>query len=309
MLDVKRMSVLREVVNRGSFSAAADSMHLSQSAISQQVAALEREVGLPLLERTSDGPKLTAAGEKLVGHADAVIARLKEAERELADIAGLEGGRLRLVSFPTASATLMTRAMSEFRRRHPQIELQFAEGEPEMSVPAVKRGDYDVALVFDFEAFPEDFGRDVDQQLVFQDPMSVALPPGHPLAASEVVDLADLADEDWLAGDKPSSCREHVINCCRAAGFEPKVSFETDDYQVMQGLVAAGLGVGLLPRLAQRDPGVELREIANPPIRRVWALSRTAESRSPAAEEMMGILDTVGEGLQDFLQTQEAVAA
>jgi DNA-binding transcriptional LysR family regulator len=309
MLDVKRMSVLREVVNRGSFSAAADSMHLSQSAISQQVSTLEREVGLQLLERTSEGPKLTAAGEKLVAHADAVLARLDEAERELADIAGLEGGRLRLVSFPTASATLMTRAMSEFRRRFPQIELQFAEGEPEEAVPAIKRGDYDVALVFDFVAFPEDFGRDLDAELIFRDEMRIALPPGHPLAASQTVDLAALADEAWLAGDKPSSCREHVINCCRAAGFEPNVSFESDDYQVIQGLVAAGLGVGLLPQLAQRDPGVVWRDIADPPIRRVWAVSRTSEARSPAAEEMLGILRGVGEALQDSLQAQERVAA
>lgn len=296
MLDVKRMRVLREVVLRGSFSTAAEALHLSQSAVSQQVAALEREVGVQLLDRTSEGPKLTAAGEKLMAHADAVITRLSEAERELVEIAGLEGGRLRLISFPTASATLMTRAMSEFRRRHPQIELQFAEGEPEESVPAVKRGDYDLALAFDFVSLPEDFGRDTEAELIFEDPMRVALPPGHPLAASQKVDLAALADEDWLCGDKPSSCRAHVIDACRAAGFEPRISFESDDYQVLQGLVAAGLGVGLLPELAQRDPGVELREIKpDPPIRRVWAVTRERQSRSPAAEEMLAILRDVGE--------------
>ena len=296
MLDVRRLRVLREVVARGSFSAAADALHLSQSAVSQQVAALEREVGLQILERTSEGPKLTPAGETLSSHADAVIARLDEAERELADIAGLEGGRLRLISFPTASATLMTQAMSEFRARHPQIELQFTEGEPEVSVPAVKRGDYDLALTFDFVAFPEEFDRDVETELIFEDPMKIALPPGHPLAASGTVNFANLADEDWLCGDKPSSCRAHVINHCRAAGFEPKISFESDDYQVLQGLVAAGLGVGLLPELAARHPGVELREIQpDPPIRRVWAVTRVADARSPAALEMLGILRKVGE--------------
>ena len=296
MLDVKRMSVLREVVARGSFSAAADSLHLSQSAVSQQVAALEREVGLQLLERTSDGPKLTSAGEKLVAHADAVISRLDEAERELAEIAGLEGGRLRLISFPTASATLMTLAMSEFKRRHPQIELQFAEGEPETSVPAVKRGEYDIALAFDYVDIAEDFGRDLEAELIYTDPMRVALAPGHPLAASKKVRIADLADEDWLCGDKPSSCRAHVIAACRAAGFEPRISFESDDYQVIQGLVAAGLGVGLLPTLAHQDPGVVVREIAGTePTRRIWSVSRPSESRSPAAEEMLAILRSVGE--------------
>lgn len=295
MLDVRRMKVLREVVASGSFSAAAESLHLSQSAVSQQVAALEREVGLQLLERTSDGPRLTPAGERLVEHADAVITRLSEAERELASIAGLEGGRLRLVSFPTASATLMTRAMSEFRRRHPQIELQFAEGEPEDSVPAVKRGDFDLALAFDFVAFPEDYGRDTGTELIFTDPMRVALPPGHPLAQTKTVDLSALADEDWLCGDKPSSCRAHVINACRSAGFEPRISFESDDYQVVQGLVAAGLGVGLIPELAQPDPAVVLRDIApDPPIRRVWAVTRPATTRSPAVDEMLAILRDVG---------------
>lgn len=300
MLDVKRMRVLREVVLRGSFSAAADAMHLSQSAISQQVAALEREVGMPLLERTSAGPQLTPAGEKLMDHADAVISRLDEAERELSQIAGLEGGRLKLISFPTASATLMTRAMAEFSSRHPQVELQFTEGEPEESIPAVRRGEHDLALTFDFVAFPEEYGRDLDAQLLLVDPMRVALPPGHPMAASEAVDLSTLSDEDWLCGDKPSACREHVIGACRLAGFEPRISFESDDYQVMQGMVAAGLGVALIPELAAWDPNVELREIEpHPPIRRVWAVTREPSSRSPACEEMLGMLRRVGEGLAD----------
>src|ERR671925_779501 len=130
MLDVRRLRVLREVIARGSFSAAAESLHLSQSAVSQQIAVLEREVGIPLLERTSNGPKLTSAGEALMEHGDAVICRLEEAERELAQITGLKGGRLRLASFPTASATLMTRALSVFRPRFPNIGLEFTEAEP-----------------------------------------------------------------------------------------------------------------------------------------------------------------------------------
>ena len=128
MLDVKRLRILREVSARGSFSAAAEELYLSQSAVSQQVATLEREVGMTLLERTSSGPKLTDAGRALVAHADAVICRLDEAERELAAIAGLEGGRVRLVSFPTANATLVTRAVSSFRERYPAVELQLGRG-------------------------------------------------------------------------------------------------------------------------------------------------------------------------------------
>ena len=296
MLDLKRLSVLREVVARGSFSAAADSLHLSQSAVSQQVAALEREVGQPLLERTSEGPKLTVAGEVLVSHAGAVIARLEEAERELAEIAGLEGGRLRLMSFPTASAALVTRAMAEFSARFPSIELHFSEGEPEDSIPALRGGEIDIAVVFDYAEAPQDFGRDTEAELILEEPMRVALPPGHPLAASDTVEVSALAEEDWLCGDRPSSCREHVHNVCRDAGFEPRISFESDDYQVLQGLVAAGLGVTLLPALAGKHPGVELREIVpKAPVRRVRAVSREASSRSPASDEMVAILRDVGE--------------
>src|SRR3954464_10818034 len=233
MLDIRRLRVLSEVVGRGSFSAAADSLHLSQSAVSQQIAVLEREVGIPLLERTSDGPKLTSAGEALMEHGDAVICRLEEAERELAQIAGLEGGRLRLASFPTASATLMTRALSLFRQRFPKVELAFSEDEPEDSFPGLKRGDFDLAVVFDYPDFPLDFSRDVEAELIYEEPMRVALPPGHPLAAAKSVRIEDLPEEDGLWGGMPSSCRFQVINLCREAGFEPRISFQSEDYGVI----------------------------------------------------------------------------
>jgi molybdate transport repressor ModE-like protein len=295
MIDVKRLRVLREVVGRGSFSAAAETLHLSQSAVSQQVAALEREVGQPLLERTSAGPKLTAAGQTLVGHADAVLARLEEAERELAEIAGLEGGSLRLMSFPTASATVVTRAMAIFHARFPNIELHFSEGEPEISLPALRSGEIDLAVAFDYPQLPEDFGRDTEADPILEEPMRVALPQGHPLAASKKVKVDALADEDWLCGKAPSSCREYVLAIGRTGGFEPKISFESDDYKVLQGLVAAGLGVTVLPELAGDHPGVELRDIQGEiPLRRLWAVTREAASRSPATEEMVGILREVG---------------
>jgi DNA-binding transcriptional LysR family regulator len=294
MLDVRRLRVLQEVVTRGSFSAAADSLHLSQSAVSQQIAVLEREVGVPLLERTSEGPKLTNAGEALMSHGEAVICRLEEAERELAQIAGLEGGRLRLASFPTASATLMTRALSLFRQRFPKIELQFSEDEPEDSFPGLKRGDFDLAVVFDYPAFPLDFARDVEAELIYEEPMRVALPPGHPLAAARSVRIEDLADEEWLCGALPSSCRDQVITLCRDAGFEPRISFQSEDYEVIKGFVAGGLGVTIMPELAGGHPGIELRAVrGEKPIRRVWAVTRETEARPPAAEQMLGILREV----------------
>ena len=294
MLDVKRLRVLQEVVARGSFSAAAESLHLSQSAVSQQIAVLEREAGIPLLERTTAGPKLTAAGETLMEHGDAVLCRLEEAELELAQIAGLEGGRLRVVSFPTASAALMTRALPLFRQRFPKVELEFSEDEPEDSFPALKRGDFDLAVVFDYPEFPLEFSRDVEAELILSEPMRVALPTGHPLAAAKSVRLEDLADEDWLCGALPSSCRDQVLGLGREAGFEPRISFHSDDYEVLKGFVAGGLGVTIMPELAGGHRGVELRPVRGAkPIRRVFAVTREREVRSPAAEQMLGILREV----------------
>src|SRR3954453_16242346 len=300
MLDVRRLRVLREVIARGSFSAAADSLHLSQSAVSQQIAVLEREVGISLLERTTDGPKLTAAGDTLMEHGDAVLCRLEEAERELAQIAGLEGGRLRLASFPTASATLMTRALSLFRARFPNVELAFSEDEPEDAFPNLKRGDFDLTVVFDYPEFPLDFSRDVEAELIYEEPMRVALPPGHPLAAAKSVRIEDLAEEDWLCGAMPSSCRFQVINLCREAGFEPRISFQSEDYGVIKGFVADGLGVSILPELAGDHPGIALRPVrGQKPVRRIYAATREREARPPASEQMLGILREVCRDYRD----------
>jgi DNA-binding transcriptional LysR family regulator len=307
MLDVRRIRVLQEVVARGSFSAAAESLHLSQSAVSQQIAVLEREVGVPLLERTSDGPKLTAAGDALMEHGDAVLCRLEEAERELAQIAGLEGGRLRLASFSTASATLMTHALALFRQRFPKVELEFTEADPEDTFPGLKRGEFDLAVVFDYPAFPLDFSRDVEAELIYEESMRVALPPGHPLAAAKSVRISDLADEDWLCGALPSSCRFQVINLCREAGFEPRIAFQSEDYGVIKGFVAGGLGVAILPELAGGHPGIELRPVrGQKPIRRVWAVTRESDVRSPAAEQMLGILREVCRTYRDERQLRLA---
>jgi DNA-binding transcriptional LysR family regulator len=308
MLDIRRLRVLQEVVARGSFSAAADSLHLSQSAVSQQIAVLEREVGIPLLQRTSEGPKLTSAGEALMSHGDAVMCRLEEAERELAQIAGLEGGRLRLASFPTASATLMTRALSLFRQRFPGVELHFTEQEPEDSYPTLKRGNIDLSVVFDYPDFPLDFARDVEAELIYEESMRVALPPGHPLASAKSVRIEDLADEDWLCGELPSSCRDQVLQICRDAGFEPRISFQSEEYEVIKGFVAGGLGVTIMPELAGDHPGIVLRAVrGQKPVRRVWAVTRASESRSPAAEEMLGILREVCRSYRD--ERKLAVAA
>lgn len=293
MLDLKRLRILREVAQRGSFSAAADALYVSQSAISQQIAALEAEVGSPLLLRLRGGPVLTDAGALLVSHADAAIARLEQAERELAELSGMRAGQLRLVSFASASATIVTAAAARFRERYPEIRLSLTEADPEESIPRLKRGDFDIAIVYDFELHPFSPDRDLVLTPLLVEQMHAGLPADHPLAGGSSLRLEQLASEPWLCGSSESSCRQLTIRSCEQAGFSPDISYESNDYTVMQALVAAGMGVTLLPDLAllMRNPDIEVLDIEpEAPVRRVWASSLGAGARSRATEAMVEIL-------------------
>src|SRR5690349_16096320 len=170
MLDVRRMRVLREVAQRGSFSAAAEALSFTQSAVSQQIAALERETGTVLVQRSARGVRLTEAGEALVRHTDAILARLAEAEAELEAIAGLSGGRLRMASFESAGATLMPLAIAAFRERHPAVELSMTLLEPEDSIPQLRAGELDLALTFSGTHGPDD-DNSLHHQHLIDDPM------------------------------------------------------------------------------------------------------------------------------------------
>jgi DNA-binding transcriptional LysR family regulator len=296
MLNVPRLRVLREVVLRGSFSAAAESLSFTQSAVSQAVAALEGEAGVKLLERDRRGVRPTAAGSALIGHADGILARLEAAESDLAAIAGVRGGRLRMASFPTAGATLMPLAIAGFRGAHPDVELSLAEGEPEEIVPRLRSGEFDIALLFEFRGVGEKLGAGLRRVELLQDPMHVALPAGHPLARRKTLRLEDLHNQAWVQTSASSPCARHVVRSCHAAGFEPSVSFESDDYLTVQGLVAAGVGVALIPQLALssvRDDIVVRAVAPRTPVRRIIAATATASGVSPAAGRMLDTLRSV----------------
>jgi DNA-binding transcriptional LysR family regulator len=309
MLDVRRLEVLGEVARRGSFSAAADALYLSQSAVSQQVASLEREVGITLLERTNGGPVLTDAGRVLLDHADAAIARLEEAEHELAAIAGLEGGELRMASFPSAAVTVLTSALSAFRDQHPRVRMTVTEAEPDDAMRMLKAAEIDIGIVFDYPLLAGPEERDVERVLLMTESMHLAVPRDHPVARKSKVKLAELADEPWLCGVRPSSCGELIVQACREAGFEPDIAFESEEYQVLQGYVAAGLGVTLLPDLVLADLRDDL--VVRPtepeaPQRRVWAAVRAKGARSAATEAM---LETLLESAKGFEIDCAAAAA
>jgi DNA-binding transcriptional LysR family regulator len=293
MLNVPRLKVLKEVAYRGSLSRAADALSYTQSAISQQIAALEAEAGIALLERHPRGVRLTAAGQALVGHAEGILARLDAADAALSAIAGLRGGRLRMASFPTAGATLMPLAIATFRSSYPDVELTLAEGEPEEIAPRLRAGELDLALLFEFagETF---LAPDVTRLELLEDPMYLALRRDHRLAERGRLRLEDLAEEPWVQTSRSSPCARHVVRSCHAAGFEPQVSFESDDYQTVQGLVASGVGVALIPQLALSvvREDIVIRALSpSPPVRQVIAAAPAGARLVPAATAMLGVLE------------------
>jgi DNA-binding transcriptional LysR family regulator len=302
MLDVKRLRVLREVAAVGSFSGAAESLGYTQSAVSQQIAALERETGAVLVQRNARGVRLTDAGRTLVEHSDGILARLAAAEEELEAMAGLKGGRLRLASFPSAGATLMPLAIAEFSREHPGVELSLIEAEPEESLPALRAGDLDLALTFEYSSLPQSFyepiNEDVELVHLLDDRMYVAMSVDHPLASRRRLKLADLAAESWIQSDCASSCGRMHIAACEAAGFEPRVGFQSDDYNVVQGLVAAGVAISLLPDLALSNlrDDIVIRSLGREaPVRHVHAATLAGAYRSPAVEAMLSTLRRAAE--------------
>jgi DNA-binding transcriptional LysR family regulator len=309
MLHIGRLRVLSEVINRGSFSAAAEALDYTQSAISQAVARLEAETGGALVVRDRRGVRPTAAGAALVAHAEAIFAQIDAAEAELDAILGIRRGPLRVASFPSAGATLMPLAIARFRVRHPDVALTLAEGEPEEIAPRLRAGEFDLALLFEFPGVRERPGAGLETTQLLIDPLYVVLPAAHPLAGKPALALADLRDQNWVQTSASSPCARHVIRSCLAAGFEPKVTFESDDYETVQGLVAAGVGVALIPRLALSHvhPGIVVRTLApRSPARRVITATMNGPGVAPAAKPMIQVLAEVA---RRYTDEPEPVAA
>ena len=288
------MRVLRVVALRGSFSAAAEALSFTQSAVSQQIAALEREAGCSLVQRNARGIRLTEAGEALVRHTDAIVARLSEAEAELEAINGVRGGRLRLASFESAAASIMPLAIAAFRAAHPGVELSMIVTEPEDAAPLLKTGELDLALGYDARVRGEVDG--IARTQLLSDPMFVAMPADHPLARKRGLRLADLADDPWIGSVMDCECNRLVNRACAVAGFEPRIEFETDDYTAMQGFVAAGVGVCLIAELGLTSvrEDIVIRSLGREtPIREVYAATALDSHRTPATQAMLEILQGV----------------
>ena len=292
MLDVRRMRVLREVAVRGSFSAAAESLSFTQSAISQQIAALEREAGCTLVQRNARGIRLTEAGEALVRHADAILARLAEAEAELEAIAGLRGGRLRLASFESAAASLMPLAIAAFRAEHPGVELSLIMMEPEDSAPLLRSGEIDLALGFDSRD-PRARSTASPASTCSRTRCSSRCRPTTRSRASATCASPTSPTTPWIAGTTDCECNRLINRACAVAGFEPRIAFQTDDYTAMQGFVAAGVGVSLIAELGLTSvrEDIVVRSLGrDTPVREVYAATAADAHRTPATLAMLEIL-------------------
>ena len=294
MLDVRRLKVLREVAVTGSFSAAAESLAFTQPAVSRQIATLEAEAGAQLVERNARGIRLTPAGELLVEHAESILDRLAAAETQLSQLQNLEGGALRIGAPATANATLIPLAIRRFDDEHPLVELRLDEGTSRDLLQSLLAGDIDLAVVTDSEAHLE-LHEDVELELLMDDPLHVALPRDHVLADKDDLKMEDLAGETWIEG-RDRVCAAPLIAAAAAAGFEPRICFESAQWLGKQGLVAAGLGVTLIPTLALatvRDDIVVRSLGADAPKRQVFVATLRCGYRNPAIEPMRRILTQV----------------
>ena len=297
MLDVRRLQVLAELDARGSFSAAAEALHLTQSAVSQHVAALEREVGLPIVERSTRPIGLTEAGHALINHARLVLARLDDAEQEFAQIAGRWRGRLRFGSFPTALTTFVPTAVTRFKEHHPEVTLTVIDDHLQRLLPRLEHGELDLALTYDHDALTHN-PDDLDRLHLLDDPFHAVLPAQHKLARHRrAIKLEQLAGETWIGRRPTSSWFQIVRHSCHQAGFEPIVAFTTDDYLAVQAFAAAGAGVSVIPGLAVQHPlpGAQIRTLASPPVRQISVARRAHVFRSPASLTMLDALKTAAD--------------
>lgn len=296
MLDVVRLRVLVAVARRGSLTAAAQELHYSQPSVSHHLARLEAETGAKLVQRAGRGIRLTEAGRLLAERAADIIARLDATADELAAHVGLRSGRVRLAAFPSAIGTFVPEAAARLARDHPGLRLDITETEPPEALRLLRSGRIDVAVIFRYDdTAPEDNG--ISMVHLLDDPSYLVTPPGTPEAGPEgwraggpAGGLAAYAGGQWIAGC--DRCRSHLLDMCAKAGFAPRLSFTSDDIVAVQALVAAGMGVTLLPGLAlraHRHPGVTTTEIPGS-TRHVHAAIYGEPPHPPATRTLLAAL-------------------
>jgi DNA-binding transcriptional LysR family regulator len=296
MLDLRRLRLLRELKERGTIAAVADALQFTPSAVSQQLAMLEREAGVPLLERAGRGVRLTDPALVLVDHADVLLERAALAEADLAAAAGSVAGRGRIAGFQSVALRLALPAMEALRRDAPELRCELMEAEPEQALPGLALGDVDLVLGDEWPHQPWRLAAGLQRHELLRDPVHLVLPTRHPAARRHkgAVPLAELAGEAWATGHVGMAWEEMTQRTCREhGGFDPDIRHRTNDATVSLALVARGLAVTLLPDLVLpgRHPGIALRPVARDPVQRaIFAVTRTADAARPSTQALLAAM-------------------
>ena len=299
MLDLRRLRLLRELNERGTIAAVADALQFTPSAVSQQLALLEREAGVPLLERAGRGVRLTDAALMLVDHADALLERSAIAEADLAAAAGTVAGRGRIAAFQSVMLKLAIPAAHALARQAPRLRCELIESEPEESLPALALGDIDLALGDEWQRQSRRLPEGTQRHDLFEDPVDIVMPARHPLARryKRTVPLSALAGETWASGHPGMGWEEMTYSTCRElGGFEPDIRHRANDANVTLAVVARGLGVALLPDFAlpARMPGIVRREIAEGRASRaIFAVTRSVDAARPSTQALLNAVREV----------------
>jgi DNA-binding transcriptional LysR family regulator len=303
MLDLKRLRLLRELNARGTIGAVAEALSYSPSAVSQQLALLEKEAKVPLLERAGRNVRLTAAAQTLVAHTDALLARVEEAEADLEATATQITGTLRVAAIQSAGLYLLAPALQRLSDEHPALRVEVTDAEPETSMPALALGSLDMVLGDEYPFLPRAPDPRLELEPLVDEQFRIMLPAGHPLAEpGGPVRLADLRHAAWAVGKADSHYGELTIRACRSfGGFEPDVRHRSNDLLMLLALVANGQAVTLLPDLVRpgRDPAVAVRDVAETPLKRtVFGAIRRGSQRRPALNALRAALKDTAAGLR-----------
>ncbi|MFE2876230.1 LysR family transcriptional regulator [Streptomyces roseus] len=291
--DIKKLRILRTLADRGTVTATAEALHMTPSAVSQQLTNLARQVGVPLLEAQGRRVRLTDAAHLLLRHAEAVFAQLERADAELAGYLAGEVGEVRIGAFSTAVPVLVVPAVAALRRSHPGVEVRVRETEAAQSYELLAAGAVDLALSLAAHA-PTARDPRFTRITLLEDPLDVALPPDHPLAAAPALRLADLSGDPWIYGGS-GPWQEIARNACEAAGFVPEQAHSASGWTAILAMVEAGMGVALVPRMvSSRASGVAVRVLVHDrPTRHVLAATRRGGESAPAVSRVLAALRTV----------------
>lgn len=299
MLNLERLRTLDALARHGSVSAAAAGLHITTSAVSQQLAKLEREVGQQLLAKHGRGVRLTDAGRLLADHAARILSQVELAQSDLEAQRGQVAGELRISAFPTAARGLFPVALAELRKAHPGLRLRSCELEPENGIAGVVRGDLDLAVVLDWYNKPMPVPDGLVKAPLLDDPADVAMPAGHPLAGREEVDLGEFAGDEWITWGEGEFCHEWLMFTLRSRGVEPIVGHRAAETHTQLGLVAAGLGVCIVPLLGRHPvpEGVVMVPLKQRVRRHVYVVWRADADRRPSIRAAVEALKSAGAAL------------